>query len=204
MSSEGWITCRWGQDGYGLLIRNYPVTLSLWHCLVKIIPHIHLLTAFSLRYRHFLGGQDFDCMALSWPEKPCGSSPASHRNCCTVNICFRGPACTLLWRPAVLWLERFAFSYHSLSLSSLFLYILLLPTYYCQSHFLRCLQLSPIRLFEIRQPVFSLQWSHLCACTSQPSFTGNWRYIGLVSFVDFPPAGCSCQETDGKFSVPLF
>lgn len=59
MSSEGWITCRWGQDGYGLLIRNYPVTLSLWHCLVKIIPHIHLLKAFSLRYRHFFGGARF-------------------------------------------------------------------------------------------------------------------------------------------------
>lgn len=78
MSSEGWITCRWGQDGYGLLIRNYPVTLSLWHCLVKIIPHIHLLKAFSLRYRHFWGGGKI-LIAWLWADLKNHVAAVQHR-----------------------------------------------------------------------------------------------------------------------------
>ncbi len=178
MSSEEWITCPWGQDCYDLLITNYLVALSLWHCLVEIILHIHPLEAFSQRYRHFLGVRiwlhegSYKVSADLENHVAAVQHHTAPKLWYRVNICFRGPAGTLLWRPAVLWLEHFAFSHHSLAR---FLSILLLPTYYCQSHALRCLQLGPARLCEIRQPVFSVQWSHLSTRSSQPSFTGNWN-----------------------------
>lgn len=54
---------------------------------------------------------------MTWKTAWQQSSIILHQNCGTVNICFRGPACTLLWRPAALWLEHFAFSHHSLARS---------------------------------------------------------------------------------------
>lgn len=51
--------------------------------------------------------------------------------------------------------------------------ILLLPTCSTANHYaLCCLQLGPTQLYEVRQPVFSVQWSHLSThssriCTAQ-------------------------------------
>lgn len=139
MSSEGWITCHSGQDGYGLLITNYLVTLSLWHCLVEIIPHIYRLEAFSdtdtdffwvkiwlhRGFRKVLADLENHVAAIQHHTVP--------KLLYRVNICCRGPACTLLWRPAVLWLERFALSHHSLALP-----LSLFPFTFCAANHIPC------------------------------------------------------------------
>lgn len=174
MSSEGWIICHWGQDGYGLLISDYLAALSLWDSLVDIIPCIYTLEAFSLRYRHFLWSR-YDCMwalvrsQLTWKTGWQQYSTTPHQNCCTESTSASGDQhAHLLWRPAVLWLEHFAFSHHSLPLSLAFS-----PFYDCQlttaNHTpFDAFSSAPLGFVKKRQPVFSVQWSHLSTRSSQP------------------------------------
>lgn len=132
----------------------------------SITPLIQPLEFFSENYIWFLevvvgwewrGESGYQCQGLSqlelqwglnWPGKPGGSNPASH---CTESVVrnqhlLQGTSMYTSVKTCCFMTWTFFF-FSSLALSFfLLLSIPLLPTYYCQSHALQCLQLSPTQL----------------------------------------------------------
>lgn len=149
-----------------------PVALPCWN------NPPHLLTGSFQRYRYRLFlGQDVIAQGLSqglsWPGKPCCGNPASH---CTETVVqsqhlLQGTSMHAAVKTRCFITGTFCLI-SSLTRSPSLAFSL---SFLCrQSHAVRCLQLRPAQPREIRQPVFSDQWSHLSACSSQPSFTDNW------------------------------